>query len=381
MLAGLLACGLVFTGTVTIQAVRNGLQGGMDRLGADILVVPSGYETKGSQILLGGESSSFYMLESNLAKVAAVPGVERTSPQLYITSAIMVCCTMPTIQLVGFDPATDFIVSPWLDFHEKKTEDGVDTMIVGANTMYAADGTFISFFGKRFQIHGATLKTGIKFIDYSAFMTIPVARRMISISQTKSKAPLVIGQDEISSVAVKVAPGAKVSDVARAIEESVPGIKTIISRNLVSTFKHDMRGMMLGIIATGTMSWAMTLVLMGIVFTTIVNERRRELGLLRAMGASRDDILRLILLEAAILSGLGALAGLGGGVMLIDRIEQILVLSAGVGGVPFHLPSLAFIVLVALMSGLAILLSGTATAIYPAMRVARIEPYDAIRKG
>jgi putative ABC transport system permease protein len=43
----------------------------------------------------------------------------------------------------------------------------------------------------------------------------------------------------------------------------------------------------------GIISWAMTLFLMGLVFAMIVNERQRELGLLRALGATRKKLIRL----------------------------------------------------------------------------------------
>jgi putative ABC transport system permease protein len=380
VIAGFLACFLIFVGTVTVKSVRQGLEGGMARLGADILVVPAGYESHASKVLMGGEASAFYMHENTLDKVAAVDGVKQASPQLYITSATLICCTMPTIHLVGYDPETDFIVSPWLQFEYEKTMEGVDVMTVGANTMYAVDGAFVSFFGKRFKIKSATLKTGIKFIDYSAFMTMDVARKMIRISHSQSKAPLDIGDDQISSVAVKIEPGADVSEVASRIERTIPGVKTILSRSLVATMKSDVRGVLTGVLAAGILSWAMTVLLMAIVFTMIVNERRRELGLLRAMGATRTHLVKLILLEAAILSAIGSIVGIAGGLLTIGRIKEILALAAGAGGVAYQLPTFSYITLVAFLTVVVIIVSGTLTAIYPAVKVGAIEPYDAIRK-
>lgn len=375
-----LACCLIFVGTITVKSVRQGLEDGMARLGADILVVPKGYVTQGTEVLMGGEASAFYMDESILDKVRAVEGVKQASPQLYITSETLICCTMPTIHLVGYDPDSDFVVTPWLQFEHEKTMEGVDVMTVGANTMYAVDGAFVTFFGKRFKIKSATLKTGIKFIDYSAFMTMDLARKMVKISHSKSEAPLAIGADDISSVVVKIDSGIGVVDVAGSIERHVPGVKTIISRNLVSTMKSDVHGVLSGIIFAGIMSWFMTILLMAIVFAMIVNERRRELGLLRAMGANKLHLIKLILLEAIILSVVGSCLGIAGGILTLGKIKEILIYSSGAGGVPYHLPNPVYLVTVSLLTVAILVVSGTLTAIYPAIKVGAIEPYDAIRK-
>src|SRR5665647_3840694 len=95
ILAGAFACGLIFAGTITVSAVGSGLEKGMARLGADIMVFPAGFEGSGTKILMGSEPSNFYMPEAKMNEVAAVKGVSRVSPQLYITSTKLICCSMP----------------------------------------------------------------------------------------------------------------------------------------------------------------------------------------------------------------------------------------------------------------------------------------------
>ncbi len=381
ILAGALACGLIFAGTITVSAVGSGLDKSMARLGADIMVFPAGFEGSGTKILMGSEPSNFYMPEARTNEVAAVKGVSRVSPQLYITSAKLICCTMPTVQLVGYDPETDFIITPWLGAEKNKSMLNADVMTLGANTMYAAEGAYISFFGKRFQIKSVASETGLRFVDFSAFMTMDVARDMISISRTMSGEALKIGTDEISAITVKVESGKDVKQVAAAIVGNVPGVKTVISQDLVSSVRSEVQGIQYGILTTGIICWLMTLFLMGLAFTMVVNERRKELGLLRGMGASRNHIVRLILSEAAILSGLSGLIGVAVGFWSIHYIKDILTLSAGTATIPFQLPSAQFIVLSAFVCGISMLLSGVAMAIYPAICVGRIAPYDAIRKN
>ncbi|MBU0674166.1 MAG: FtsX-like permease family protein [Proteobacteria bacterium] len=380
ILAGTLACGLVFTGAVLLKSVKVGLELGMARLGADIMVVPDGYEAKGSNVLLGGEPTAFYMDKQVEEKVAQVPGVQRTSPQLFITSLVVECCTLPTVLLVGFDPGTDFAVTPWIKFKVDEEKMKFDPITVGVNTLYATDGMLISFFGKRFQVKSAAAPTGLRFIDYSAFMTMEVARSMIDISKTKAGLPLEIDENQISTVMVKIDPEADVYKVASTIESSVPGVKTVVSRNLVTTMRQDVEASLWGIVAVGILSWAMTLFLMGLVFAMVVNERQREFGLLRAMGATREKMIRLILYEAAVLAAIGSMIGVIGGMLTLDRLKRLIILIYGTE-IPFVWPDPIFISVAALLCGVAIIVSCTSTALGPAIRCSKLEPYEAIREG
>ncbi|MGW8161439.1 MAG: FtsX-like permease family protein, partial [Desulfobulbales bacterium] len=58
---------------------------------------------------------------------------------------------------------------------------------------------------------------------------------------------------------------------------------------------------MKGIVAISSVLWAFALLMMGFAFYMIVNERQRELGLLRAMGALRRQVFSLIMLEAVMI--------------------------------------------------------------------------------
>ncbi|WP_343161167.1 FtsX-like permease family protein [Halogeometricum sp. CBA1124] len=105
-----------------------------------------------------------------------------------------------------------------------------------------------------------------------------------------------------------------------------------------------------------------------------VNERREEIGVLRAVGVQRIDVLRTILVEAGLLGVAGGLAGVGlavvGTAVLYVAIPEVtlsVVLAARNGG--FLLLAFGFGVAVSLLSGL-----------YPAWRAASRPPVDALRR-
>jgi len=104
------------------------------------------------------------------------------------------------------------------------------------------------------------------------------------------------------------------------------------------------------------------------IMTISVNERRTEIGLLRAIGAGRGQILTLFLGEAVVLSGIGGFAGLmigAGGAWLLGTIVPAL---------PTHTPWL-YVVLAETLAVLIGLLAG----VLPAHRAASLDPIEALR--
>src|SRR5512137_355707 len=77
----LVAVFALFT-TLLMRGAENSLRLAIDRLGADIVVVPEGAEAKVESALLMGVPASVWMPQENVNKIAAIPGVEVVSPQL-----------------------------------------------------------------------------------------------------------------------------------------------------------------------------------------------------------------------------------------------------------------------------------------------------------
>ena len=123
----------------------------------------------------------------------------------------------------------------------------------------------------------------------------------------------------------------------------------------------------------------MTLLVVGLTFSLAVNERRREIGLLRAMGATKGHVIRLFVLEAMIVTLPGALLGVLGGWLTLGGYRQVA--SADLGALSFLPPSPYVLASFALACVTAIVASGTLAALAPAVRSARMDPYEAIREG
>jgi putative ABC transport system permease protein len=378
-LAASLACGLVFAATAMLQSVDRTLDEAARRLGADIMVVPEGHRAEASKLLIAGQPSNFYMNESVMPLIRGVDGVQIASPQLFLTSAELVCCSTPRVLLVGYDPETDFTITPWVSYSHASAVENAASVIVGTTTLYSVEGTYMTFFGKLFHMVSSIPPTGMGFLDDSIFMALEDARDMVRISQERSSSPLSVAPDQISSVLVKVRKRADVTAVADAIASVVPGVQVIQVPDLTVAVRQDIGASVWGIVAAGVASWLMTLLVVGLTFSLAVNERRREIGLLRAMGATKGHVIRLFILEAMIVTLPGALLGVLGGWLILGGYRQVA--SADLGVLTFLPPSPYVLASFALACVTAIVASGTLAALAPAVRSARMDPYEAIREG
>ena len=116
---------------------------------------------------------------------------------------------------------------------------------------------------------------------------------------------------------------------------------------------------------------SISLVVGGIVIMNImlvsVMERTREIGVRKAIGARRKDIVLQVLIETATLSGVGALAGIGIGIVLTMIVRAASPLPAAVAPHWIAL-GVALGVTVGVLAG-----------VYPASRAAKLDPVDALR--
>ena len=124
-------------------------------------------------------------------------------------------------------------------------------------------------------------------------------------------------------------------------------------------------------------TWLLSVVLIGLVFSMAAYERRRELGVLRALGATRNFVLRSRLTEAGLLA-------LGGGV------AGVVVVAIGLSvfrkaifdnlGIPFVFPDVPGLLLQVGLGLLLALLSVTLAALIPAYRISHEDPAAAMRE-
>ena len=243
-------------------------------------------------------------------------------------------------------------------------------------------GQTVKIKGKRFTVIGVLAPKGgaIMGVSLDDVVVTPITTFQTRLfTQQTSR-----GENAVQQIALTVASADAIDDVRGEVEDILRRRHRIAADekdDFTVVSMEQMLGQLqqvLGIftIVLGAIASVSLLVggigIMNIMLVS-VTERTREIGIRKAVGAKRRDILVQFLLEAAVLSLLGGGIGIVGGWMLSLLISLI-----NIGGITLHsVVSLDIVVLAVTVS----VFIGLASGVYPAMRAARLNPIDALHYG
>jgi len=243
-------------------------------------------------------------------------------------------------------------------------------------------GQRVTVKGQRFTVVGVFARKGGALLGVSLDS---VAVTPITTFQTKLFTNrTATGEDAVQSISVKIASRDAVNSVRDEIE-TVLHKRHRIASGEKNDFAIVSQDQILGLFGQITSVFTIflsaiagiSLLVGGIGIMNImlvsVTERTREIGIRKAVGAKRRDILSQFLIEAATLSLIGGAIGIAGGATLGFIISRF-----NFSGITIHAAFTWDIVLLAVSVSLAI---GLASGIYPAMRAARLNPIDALHYG
>ncbi|MDX2004731.1 MAG: ABC transporter permease [Meiothermus sp.] len=180
-----------------------------------------------------------------------------------------------------------------------------------------------------------------------------------------------LGTSNYTSMAVAIAEGRKADDVAKAIEARVSGVSAQTTGDVLQFAERAVRisdlvrfGISLVALIVGGLLVANTVMMS-------VYERIREFGLMRALGAKRNFIFGLVLLEALLLGIVGGLLGLVVGQLAAALVNWYTVREVGLAlsAVTFRLASFALLVAVVL---------GLLAGFFPARTASRLKVVEAL---
>ena len=347
-----------------------------ERLGADVVVVPRGSVTGVEGALLLGKATNTYMPRAVVDSIQQVPGVAIASPQLYLTSmANSSCCSVSLMFMFAYDPATDFTIEPWL--REELGQDLTNGQAVGGTDVFVPEGDDkIKLYGYELDLVGNLEPTGTN-LDQTLFMTFATANEMQQVSQTAAKMALPVLEDTVSSVMVRVAPGADRNDVASAITNAIPEVQAVPAAEMFSSYGAQIEGVQRTMVVIVVLTVVLSLALMALVFWMAVHERSRQIGVLRALGATQRFVLLSYMTEAVLLAFIGGLVGALLAAAVMYLFHDLLVSALGFTILlPSFLSLLGLVVL-----GLLIALAVAAVAAFvPALRASRQEPAVSMRE-
>lgn len=361
---------------VVSRGTQDDLQKGLQRLGADILVVPYGAQTDIETALLMGKPSHIWMPQNYLNKIAEMNGVASVSPQIYLQSLYQAaCCSVSETFLVVYDPATDFTVTPWL--HKNLGRDLATGEVIGGAYIFSPTGdNTLKLYGSNLKLAGNLEPTGTG-MDQTIFFTVATAQEIAGSSLTDAVSPLQIPQGEVSSILVKLKPGVDAQSVMSPIYLNMPDVVPIASPQLFGTFRQQMLGLLGGVMVIMSLTWILSAIVIGLVFSMSANERQRQMSVLRSLGATRWYVLRSLLAESSLLAASAAAAGSFIGILGIHIFQNYF---AGTLKMPFLFPSITSLFIFFVLSLILSLITVNLATIFPAVRISRMEPALAMRE-
>ena len=294
----------LFCGSFLVKSLNSGMQSLSNRLGADIIVVPQGYDSKIESALLRGEPNSFYFETEVVERLKKIEGVELASPQLFIATLSAGCCSFP-LQVIGIDFDSDFNIKPWLQRHI--TLPLSDNHIVVGGNVVGNTNSEVKFFNQPFVIAGRLSRTGMGF-DNSVFMTIENAKRLAKEYERIMQHPVARNENLISSVMIKIKPRASAKAVAQRILAEFEGeqIYPLISKRMMTNISASIANLDIYIYVLLALLWLLSFLVLVVSFSSIFHERKKEFGMLRVIGGTKKKLAQLAVAEALMISASGA---------------------------------------------------------------------------
>ncbi len=344
------------------------------------LMVSGGTKYYSDKVIVSAEGASMFSMGplsyDKYDAIKSVPGVAEVSGEIatLLETDGSMSFGMPAL-ITGSDMRGRELESFEISFAEGRDlrPDDVGSVVVGSDLvkkLSAEVGKYVTIRDEQFLVVGILDKT-LTAPDNSVWLTLPDAQRIFVQDLPEIVRNQVDPADLVTSLVVYPTPGTNPEELATAINEAVDGVQasgpSYFQEQIASAtgiFNAILYGIAIIALFVGGLSVINTM-------TMSVNERTREIGVRKAIGASDGQIVRQFLTEAGLIGLIGGVSGLFLGwiaAVVANKLLESSNLNLFLVTPRLALGSVAFAIVLGLVSGL-----------YPSLHAARLEPVVALR--
>ncbi len=365
--------------------IKNIVIGSFGEVGNELIVTPSVDES--------GEASKLSM--KDLRQIEKIKGVLSVSPRLqdffYLEyrGAVEPCIVIGVDAVREKKMGVDMLKGRFLKKNEKfsavlgfkrqnisKTHDKNKGKTIQINVRrYIKLKSFEEEKEYRFKVVGILKESGLAgqaFFGGDNAVVVPI-ETLRKISNSK---------EEISYIVVKLEDPRSADRVSRKIEK-ITNANVISMKKLIESINKFFKIVQMIFFAIGSI--ALIVAGLGIMNTMLMSilERTREIGILKAIGAKKKDILKIFLAEAGIIGLIGGLIGVLFGFIIsnLGNIAAKHVLSKSLGIAVAEIPAIIqtppWLFLFAILFSTVI---STIFGLYPALKASSLDPVEALRR-
>lgn len=368
--------------------------------GANIVVTPAGasLDTSVAGVPIAAANDAAYLNEADLPKIKGIfwrHNITAFSPSLTVTGTIRIDGHEEHVPVIGTwfahkvsygdnQMTTGFAKThPWGTVTGLWPEDdaGGDQVAVGsdlANALHITPGMALDAFGREVHVTGIVTTGGVE--DHAVLAPIAIAQQILGKPGAVERVDVSALTKPEDDFARKNPDALSPADrdrwfcspyanaIARQIQEVIPDSRAEQVRQVAQnegTVLNRISGLMLLISMAAVLAAALAV---SAARSTELFERRREIGLMKALGADSRRISMLFFTEAAVLSLLAGIAGFAIGALLA-RYIGVAIFGSSIAIQPILLP---FVLIAAYL----ITLLGSANAI---RKVSKVDPVLALR--
>lgn len=375
-----LSSAVLLASLILTSSLKKGIFGIQSRLGADLMIIPEGSEQEMEGILLYGNPNYFYMDKNIEEIIRGVDGVQTASSQTYLASVSESCCDFP-VQIIGFDPETDFIVKNWAKSRYSKLSSEEEVLFAGSNI--DVQKKTVRFYGQTHKVTAKLAKSGSG-MDSAIYTDIATLKNIFLDARSKGFG-FISGEDidkKVSAVFVKLSDGVKADSAALRIQRALsqvpdaPAIQIIQNEKMISNLMNKFSAILIFMNALSALILIITFTTLAVVFSLMLNERLKEFAVLRVLGASHSKLEKIVFEEAGLLGCAGAVTGIFFSLLIIIPFN---VLISEKLALPFAMSSLPQLVLFSVLVFVIILAASILSSVFSAVRISKFEPYGDVK--